>query len=56
MVSEKIISKSHSNLKSITLVADYSITKRSFNFAKKHKLPFYFASASDGTNVVKVCV
>ncbi|KAI0228975.1 Rab-like protein 2A [Lamellibrachia satsuma] len=32
---------------------DYSITKKSFNFAKKHKMPFYFVSASDGTNVVK---
>ena len=33
---------------------DYAITKKSFNFPKKHKLPFYFVSASDGTNVVKV--
>ncbi len=33
---------------------DISITKKSFNFPKKHKMPFYFVSASDGTNVVKV--
>ena len=33
---------------------DYSVTKKSFGFAKKHKMPFYFVSASDGTNVVKV--
>ena len=33
---------------------DYSVTQRSFNFPKKHNLPLYFVSASDGTNVVKV--
>eukprot|EP01147_Barroeca_monosierra_P008866 gene8866-1220_t len=33
---------------------DYSITQKSFGFPKKHNLPFYFVSASDGTNVVKV--
>lgn len=33
---------------------DNSVTKKSFNFAKKHRLPFYFVSASDGSNVVKV--
>ncbi|XP_041355049.1 rab-like protein 2B [Gigantopelta aegis] len=33
---------------------DYGITKKSFNFAKKHNMPFYFVSASDGTNVVKL--
>lgn len=32
---------------------DYSVTQRSFNFPKKHNLPLYFVSASDGTNVVK---
>ncbi|XP_022783009.1 rab-like protein 2A [Stylophora pistillata] len=32
---------------------DYTITQKSFNFPKKHGLPFYFVSASDGTNVVK---
>lgn len=25
-----------------------------FNFASKHNLDFYFASAADGTNVVKI--
>ena len=35
-------------------LADYSMTQKSFNFPQKHHLPFYFVSASDGTNVVKV--
>ena len=30
------------------------VTEKSFNFARKYKLPLYFVSASDGTNVVKV--
>lgn len=34
--------------------ADLKVTQRSFNFGKKHGLPFYFVSAADGTNVVKV--
>lgn len=34
--------------------ADKNITQRSFNFAKKYKLPFFFVSAANGTNVVKV--
>ncbi|XP_059842962.1 RAB, member of RAS oncogene family-like 2 isoform X2 [Hypanus sabinus] len=34
--------------------ADMKITQKSFNFAKKHGLPFYFVSAADGTNVVKL--
>eukprot|EP00118_Oscarella_pearsei_P009711 m.56677 g.56677 ORF g.56677 m.56677 type:complete len:227 (+) comp34631_c0_seq1:38-718(+) len=34
--------------------ADMSMTQKSFNFPKKYKLPFYFVSASDGSNVVKV--
>mmetsp|Transcript_19321 Transcript_19321/g.31645 ORF Transcript_19321/g.31645 Transcript_19321/m.31645 type:complete len:263 (-) Transcript_19321:547-1335(-) len=33
---------------------DYNVTKKAFNFAAKRRLPFYFVSASDGTNVVKV--
>uniref|UniRef100_A0A7S2NPI8 Uncharacterized protein n=1 Tax=Cyanoptyche gloeocystis TaxID=77922 RepID=A0A7S2NPI8_9EUKA len=33
---------------------DYNVTKKSFAFASKRNLPFYFVSASDGTNVVKV--
>lgn len=33
--------------------ADSTITQRAFNFPKKYRLPFYFVSASDGTNVVK---
>uniref|UniRef100_A0A8B9K654 RAB, member of RAS oncogene family-like 2 n=1 Tax=Astyanax mexicanus TaxID=7994 RepID=A0A8B9K654_ASTMX len=36
------------------LVADMRVTQKSFNFAKKLGLPFYFVSAADGTNVVKV--
>uniref|UniRef100_A0A8C0YAQ1 RAB, member of RAS oncogene family-like 2 n=3 Tax=Cyprinus carpio TaxID=7962 RepID=A0A8C0YAQ1_CYPCA len=34
--------------------ADIKVTQKSFNFAKKQGLPFYFVSAADGTNVVKV--
>lgn len=33
---------------------DYNVTKKNFAFAEKRKLPFYFASAADGTNVVKI--
>ncbi|KAK3098355.1 hypothetical protein FSP39_018715 [Pinctada imbricata] len=33
---------------------DYSVTKKQFSFAKKHGMPFYYVSASDGTNVVKM--
>ena len=33
---------------------DLSVTNRQFNFSVTHNLPFYFASAADGTNVVKV--
>ncbi|XP_030646550.1 RAB, member of RAS oncogene family-like 2 [Chanos chanos] len=34
--------------------ADMKVTQKNFNFAKKQGLPFYFVSAADGTNVVKV--
>ena len=30
------------------------MTKKQFAFAKKENMPFYFVSAADGTNVVKV--
>ena len=30
------------------------MTERSFKFARDNHLPFYFVSASDGTNVVRV--
>jgi Rab-like protein 2 len=33
---------------------DENVTKKAFAFPKKHNLPFYFVSAADGTNVVKV--
>ena len=33
---------------------DYSVTNKEFTFASKRDLPFFFCSASDGTNVVKV--
>lgn len=39
---------------SLSTQVDYNVTQKSFNFPKKHGLPFYFVSASDGTNVVKV--
>jgi len=33
---------------------DYSVTQKTFGFAKKNGMPFYFVSAADGTNVVQV--
>ena len=33
---------------------DFSITQKTFGFAKKQGLEFFFVSAADGTNVVKV--
>lgn len=30
------------------------VTKKKFQFAEKHALPFFFASAADGTNVVAI--
>ena len=30
------------------------VTKKKFKFAVKNNLPFYFSSAADGTNVVKI--
>ena len=32
------------------------VTRKEFKFAAKHKLPFFFVSAADGTNIVKVVV
>nr|XP_003229013.2 PREDICTED: rab-like protein 2A [Anolis carolinensis] len=34
--------------------ADLKMTQKSFNFPRKLNLPFYFVSAADGTNVVKI--
>ncbi|XP_020633910.3 rab-like protein 2B isoform X1 [Pogona vitticeps] len=34
--------------------ADLKVTQKSFSFPKKLHLPFYFVSAADGTNVVKL--
>ena len=36
-------------------VVDRKATTKSFNFATKRNLDFYYVSAADGTNVVKVC-
>ena len=33
---------------------DYNVTSKAFAFPSKHNLPFYFVSAADGTNVVKI--
>ena len=30
------------------------MTRKEFKFAAKHNLPFFFVSAADGTNIVKV--
>ncbi|NXS52760.1 RBL2A protein, partial [Brachypteracias leptosomus] len=34
--------------------ADLKVTQKRFNFPRKFSLPFYFVSAADGTNVVKL--
>ncbi|XP_061493966.1 rab-like protein 2B [Rhineura floridana] len=34
--------------------ADMKVTQKGFNFPRKFNLPFYFVSAADGTNVVKL--
>ncbi|CAF1045544.1 unnamed protein product [Didymodactylos carnosus] len=34
--------------------ADLNITKKSFNFPKKHDMPLYFVSAANGSNVVRL--
>mmetsp|Transcript_17292 Transcript_17292/g.35629 ORF Transcript_17292/g.35629 Transcript_17292/m.35629 type:complete len:217 (+) Transcript_17292:62-712(+) len=33
---------------------DYQVTKKNFKFASQNSLPFFFVSAADGTNVVKI--
>ena len=33
---------------------DYQVTKKNFKFGTQNNLPFFFVSAADGTNVVKV--
>ena len=33
---------------------DYQVTRKNFKFASSKNIPFYFVSAADGTNVVKV--
>ena len=33
---------------------DYRVTRKNFAFASKRNLPFFFVSASDGTNVVQL--
>ncbi|EUB63995.1 Rab-like protein 2A [Echinococcus granulosus] len=33
---------------------DTEVTNKAFNFAKKNSIPFYFVSAANGTNVVRV--
>jgi len=33
---------------------NYKVTSKSFNFPEQRNLPFFFVSAADGTNVVKV--
>lgn len=38
----------------LKFAVDYSVTEKSFAFAEKRKAPFFFVSASDGTNVVQL--
>lgn len=55
MVANKIDGTSVYKQRWLTMdTVDYRVTTKTFNFATKKNLPFYFASASDGTNVVKV--
>lgn len=49
MIANKIDSISESQK-----IVDRSVTEKTFKFAEQHNLPFYFVSAADGTNVVKV--
>ena len=35
-------------------IVDDRVTKRSYKFAQKCKIPIYFTSAASGVNVVKV--
>ncbi|OON14939.1 Ras family protein, partial [Opisthorchis viverrini] len=37
----------------LPLLADMTMTNKTFNFAKKNKMALYFVSASNGTNVVR---
>lgn len=50
----EVVNPNHSFKSFFLFSVDYSVTKKSFHFAKKYNMPFYFVSASDGTNVVKV--
>ena len=43
-------------ISSFSCTVDYRVTQKSFKFARNNHLPFYFVSAADGTNVVKVRV
>ena len=38
----------------ILLLVNKAATSKTFKFASDNKLPLYFVSAADGTNVVKV--
>ena len=56
-LSERVYCKKWSTMNEMNLdhfTVDYKVTEKSFNFPKKYGLPFYFVSAADGTNVVKV--
>ncbi|VDM26604.1 unnamed protein product [Hydatigera taeniaeformis] len=35
-------------------IDNIEVTNKAFNFAKKNNIPFYFVSAANGTNVVRV--
>ena len=55
-VLTRVANKIHTHTHTHTHMAMccWQVTKKSFNFAAKRNLPFYFVSASEGTNVVKV--
>jgi hypothetical protein len=43
-----------SKLISIFKKVDKSVTEKTFKFAETYNLPFYYVSAAEGTNVVRV--
>ena len=60
LIANKIDGNHLNNLISIVFevalicLADRSVTNKQFKFATQYNLPFYFVSAADGTNVVKI--
>lgn len=43
-----------SHMRACVLLVSHQVTSKKFKFADTHNLPFFFVSAADGTNVVRV--